>query len=149
MDLIQRALHVETEDQRRRQTPASGEGAEVFDISVGTGRSAEASWSRMVLRAFWVLRQARAQILLLELKEVTLLRGAEKPAVSYNGPMCTRIEVLCRTPLPDSKSSKHTYYKAECAHLELVGRGNAKAAWWTCRECPMRWPRKFKELLVE
>lgn len=143
MDFINRAARAEVQEK------TCPEGIEI--IQVEESRNAEASWRRLGLRALVAIQTARAGVVLTEVRDVTVNpKKYETPVQDLSGQRgVSRAEILMRPPLTPSKSLRSSASETEaCAHRWIMARGG-KTFWFTCRMCPMRWPRAEGEYCQE
>ena len=148
MDFLRRAAASEVRGTRPKPKEEGSSAAEEFMLDLN--RDAEESWRRLGLRVLLAVQAARCQVVLQELAVVTAERNNKQPeqedSNKYGVP---REEILLRIPLAPSKSDKsRTYTPDQCAHRWLYPRGG-KTYWYTCRQCPMRWPRLHKDEYCE
>ena len=134
------------------QKKAKGKTSSDVDIIEVSDRDPTAGWRRLGIRALAVVNMAQKQVMIQELAQVTIEKAsipddmAKTPKAKQQGVGVTKAEIMLRTPLKPSKAFYRvgSFDAKECQHRWLVPRGG-KTHWYTCRTCPMRWPREKDE----
>ena len=103
MDLLQRAAQQEI----RQRATSSAQQADV--ILINDPRDPSESWRRLMLRVLVTIQTARCQVVLAELRDVTLNKKLDESPTSdshaQEGPrLVPRTEIMLRNPLALSKS---------------------------------------------
>ena len=157
MNILRQAAQQEIKGTVRKPKPAEDTSGDV-DIITISDRNPEHGWRRMALKALAVVSVAQKEVMLQELMQSSLEKEAipeelfekKKGKKQQNGIPVKKVEIMMRPCLTPSKSFSRigSMDPKECQHRWLVPRGG-KTYWWTCRTCPMRWPRSKDEFCCD
>ena len=106
-------------------------------------------WRRVVLRMWILLSEVRWSTVPAELVAVMPLRLRQELEPEMIRLGVAKSTVLARTRLSDSKATKQLAGNVpeQCQHDTLLPRGG-RTLWYTCNQCPARWPRLSKNEYV-
>ena len=145
--LLQQAVRNEALGSERRTQGQRTEQEE--DTFIPIARLAEESWRRVALRVFLLLQSVRLQFVVSELVALPNRRLRLKAPTAREG-YVSKAEVFARGYLDDSTwlRGKTHMSKVDCPHDCLLPWGG-RVFWYTCRDCPARWPRKTQEEKID